>query len=47
VDFIQEKYHIYMMRNGRISMAGLTTSTVDYLAGAMHDAVLNAPKGHL
>uniref|UniRef100_A0A7S2ZC68 aspartate transaminase n=3 Tax=Rhodosorus marinus TaxID=101924 RepID=A0A7S2ZC68_9RHOD len=47
VDFIQEKYHIYMMRNGRISMAGLTTSTVDYLAGAMHDAVLNAPKSHL
>lgn len=39
VDFMREKYHIYMTRNGRISMAGLTTSTVTYLAEAMNDAV--------
>jgi len=36
------KYHIYMLKNGRISMAGITTKNVKYLAKAIHDAVLEA-----
>lgn len=31
-DELASKYHIYMTRNGRISMAGVTSSTVEYLA---------------
>jgi len=37
VDALVEKYHIYMTRNGRISMAGVTTKNVGYLAKAIHD----------
>jgi len=35
------KYHIYMLTNGRISMAGLNKSNVQYLADAIHDVVTN------
>jgi len=35
------KYHIYMLTNGRISMAGLTTGNVQYVADAIHDVVTN------
>jgi aspartate/tyrosine/aromatic aminotransferase len=35
------KYHIYLLKNGRISMAGITTKNVKYLANAIHDAVTN------
>lgn len=34
-----EKYHIYMLTNGRISMAGLNTKNIDYVAEAIHDCV--------
>lgn len=44
VDFIREKYHIYMTRNGRISMAGLTADTIEYVAGAIKDAVVSVVK---
>lgn len=37
VDTLAEKYAIYMTRNGRISMAGLTSANVKYLAQAMHE----------
>lgn len=30
-------YHIYLTSNGRISMAGLTSKNVDYVANAIHD----------
>eukprot|EP00906_Rhabdomonas_costata_P015817 RCo022693 len=33
------KHHIYLLTNGRISVAGLTTATVPQLASAMHDVV--------
>jgi len=36
VDKLAQDYHIYMTRNGRISMAGVTSGTVDRLAMAMH-----------
>nr|AIT70259.1 aspartate aminotransferase [Grateloupia catenata] len=44
VAFMQEKYHIYMTSNGRISMAGLTESNVEYVANAMKDAVQSVVK---
>lgn len=39
VAHLRNKHHIYMTSNGRISMAGLTTSTVQRVADAMKDAV--------
>jgi len=41
VDYIEHKYHIYMLRSGRISMAGVTSNKVNYIADAMTDAVKN------
>ncbi|CAD6247458.1 unnamed protein product [Miscanthus lutarioriparius] len=37
VDRLTNEYHIYMTRNGRISMAGVTTGNVAYLANAIHE----------
>jgi len=37
VDLMASKHHVYKTRNGRISMAGVTTKNVDHLAKAMHD----------
>ena len=36
VDELAAKHHIYMTRNGRISMAGVNTKNVGRLAEAMH-----------
>lgn len=36
VDRITKEYSIYLTKDGRISMAGVTSSNVDYLAHAMH-----------
>ena len=36
VDRLKDEHHIYMTRNGRISMAGVTSKTVERLAQAMH-----------
>nr|AIT70256.1 aspartate aminotransferase [Eucheuma denticulatum] len=47
VEFMKNKYHIYMTSNGRISMAGLTNYTVEYVADAMKDAVVSLKKGVL
>jgi aspartate/tyrosine/aromatic aminotransferase len=38
------KFHIYLITNGRISMAGVTTKNVKHIALAIQDAVVNAPK---
>ena len=35
------KHHIYMTSNGRISVAGLTTANVDYVANAIKDVTDN------
>mmetsp|Transcript_40322 Transcript_40322/g.59262 ORF Transcript_40322/g.59262 Transcript_40322/m.59262 type:complete len:433 (+) Transcript_40322:50-1348(+) len=37
VDQITEKHHIYCTKDGRISMAGVTSGNVDYIAHAIHD----------
>jgi len=34
-----EKHHIYMLGNGRVSMAGVTTGNVKYIAQAIDDVV--------
>lgn len=34
---MRDKYHIYCTLDGRISVAGLTTKNVDYVAKAMHE----------
>jgi len=39
VVYLRSKYHIYMTSDGRVSMAGLTTSTVQRVADAIKDAV--------
>jgi len=39
VELLISKHHIYMLGNGRISMAGLTSATVPKLANAIHEAV--------
>ena len=37
VDRLTNEYHIYLTRNGRISMAGVTSKNVEYLAKAIHE----------
>uniref|UniRef100_A0A0V0HP37 Putative ovule protein n=1 Tax=Solanum chacoense TaxID=4108 RepID=A0A0V0HP37_SOLCH len=37
VNHLQRDFHIYMTNDGRISMAGVTSSNVDYLANAIHE----------
>jgi len=37
-----EKHHIYMLGNGRVSMAGVTSHNVKYIAEAIDDVVRNA-----
>lgn len=39
VDFIIEKHHVYMLNSGRISVAGLNPSNIEYVAKAFDDAI--------
>lgn len=41
VECLIKKYHIHMVKNGRISMAGINTKNVNYIAEAIRDAVVN------
>lgn len=43
-EILINKYHIYLLKSGRISMCGITTKNVAYLAAAIKDAVVSAPK---
>lgn len=40
-EILINKWHIYLITNGRISMAGITSKNVVYLAKAIHDAVIS------
>jgi len=40
-EYLMRKHHIYLLKSGRISMAGLNTRNVKYVAEAIHDAVEN------
>jgi aspartate aminotransferase len=42
VEVLTQKYHIYLTKDGRISMAGLNDAGCEYLAKAINDAVRNA-----
>lgn len=37
VDRLANEFHIYMTRNGRISIAGVTSHNVKYLAQCIHE----------
>lgn len=39
VQVLREKWHVYMTKNGRISMAGLNTHNIDYFANAVDSVV--------
>jgi aspartate aminotransferase len=41
VEKLTSDWHVYMTKNGRISMAGLVSSRVKYLAEAIHDVTKN------
>jgi len=41
VDKVTSRHHVYMLRSGRISMAGLNTRNVRYVAEAFDDAIRN------
>lgn len=36
VETLKKDYHIYLTTDGRISISGLTTSNIDYVADAFH-----------
>eukprot|EP00898_Chlorokybus_atmophyticus_P006942 jgi/Chlat1/7249/Chrsp58S06902 len=42
VQFMRDRFHVYMTGDGRISMAGLSSPTVPHLANAIHAAVTQA-----
>lgn len=44
VDRLTSEFHIYMTRNGRISMAGVTTGNVEYLANAINEVTRSSEK---
>ncbi|KAJ6031325.1 hypothetical protein N7540_002057 [Penicillium herquei] len=39
VKILRDKWHVYMTKNGRISMAGLNTNNIDYFAEAVDSVV--------
>jgi aspartate aminotransferase len=39
---VREEFHVYMTKNGRISMAGLNTNNIDYFAKAVDKVVREA-----
>ncbi|KAF2731665.1 aspartate aminotransferase [Polyplosphaeria fusca] len=42
VMYLRDEFHVYMTKNGRISMAGLNTKNVEYFAKAVDKAVREA-----
>ena len=42
VDRMISKWHIYMLKNGRISLAGINKNNLDYVIDAIADCVANA-----
>jgi aspartate aminotransferase len=41
-DILSKKYHIYLLKTGRISMAGLNKSNIPYVAESIKAALLEA-----
>ena len=34
---LKDEFHVYITKDGRISMAGITTANVEYVAQAIHE----------
>ena len=45
VERITNEYHIYLTKDGRISVAGLNSTNVDYVAEALHAVTKDTPVG--
>jgi len=41
-DILIKKYHVYLLRSGRISMAGVNSKNVGYLAEAIKNSIEEA-----
>ena len=41
VEVLKQKYHIYMLKNGRICICHLTATNIDYVANGIDDVVRN------
>lgn len=39
VELLINKYHIYLLKNGRINVCGLNHNNLDYVAAAIDDVV--------
>ena len=44
VEYLTSKYHIYLLKNGRINMCGLNGGNLEYVASAIKDAVVTHPE---
>jgi len=42
VDTLAKDFHIYLTKDGRISVAGLNTKNVEYVAQSFHSVTKNA-----
>lgn len=38
-ELLMSKHHIYLLKTGRISMPGINTKNVDYVAAAFNDVI--------
>ena len=43
MEYLTNKYHIYLMKSGRINMCGLNASNIEYVADAFKDAIVTHP----
>jgi len=43
---LAKKHHVYLLKSGRISVAGVNSKNVEYLAKAMHDVITNPASHH-
>jgi aspartate aminotransferase len=43
IEYLVEEKHIYLVKAGRISMCGVNTGNIDYLAESIKEAVLKFP----
>jgi len=41
--YLVSEHHVYLLSSGRINIAGLTTSNIDFVADALHDAINKFP----
>jgi len=43
VEKLVKDYHIYLMRDGRINMCGITSKNVDYVSKAFYETIVQVP----